>query len=248
MNDLSMIIKNAGLSEKGAKVYMAALELGESSIQDLARASKVKRTSIYYVINELLSENALYTTERNKKTYYLPCPPRELLRSLRDRVTDFENHLEEIESRHHAVFKKPLIYFLYGPSGFKKAWDTFFESGDKEYCIITNGENFTQFVSPKYIVDNIIAKKKKLGIKSRQIISDSPYARKVVAKDQVEGRQSRIMELGNDLPFTEIIGKKIVITISPRFYNTIFVVENEAFAETRLKIFNALWKSLENKN
>ena len=244
MNSLASIIKNAGLSDKGAKVYLAALELGEASVQELARASRLKRTSLYYVIEELLSQNALYTAERHGKTYYLPSQPRELLRSLRERVDQFEYNLEEIESKHNAKFKKPNIYFLYGPSGFKKAWDTFFESGDKEYSIITNGESLTEFVSEKYIVDTIIAKKKQLKMRSRQIISDSTYAKKVIAKDQAEQRESRIMPIGNNLPFTEIIGSKMVIIISPRFYNTIFVVENTEFAETRQKIFNALWKCL----
>ncbi len=244
MNDLSTIIKGAGLSEKGAKVYLAALELGEASVQDLSRASRLKRTSLYYVIEELLAQNALYTAESHGKTHYLPCQPRELLRSLRERVENFEDRLEEIESRHNASFHKPNIYFLYGPAGFKKAWDTLFDSGDKEFSIITNGESFTEFANEKYIVETIIAKKKKLGIKSRQIISDSTYAKKILAKDGAEGRQSRIMPFGSNLPFTEIIGSKMVIMISPRFYNTIFIVENDAFAETRQKIFDALWRSL----
>ena len=244
MNDLATIIKNAGLSDKGARVYLAALELGEATVQDLARASRLKRTSLYYVIEELLSQNALYTAERHGKTRYLPCQPRELLRSLRERVEKFESNLQEIESRHNAKFRKPNIYFLYGPSGFKKAWDTFFESGDKKFSIITNGEGFTEFVSEKYIVDHIISEKKRLGIRSRQIVSDSTYARKIVTKDQAELRESRFMPLNNNLPFTEIIGSKMVIMISPGFYNTIFVVENDAFAETRQKIFDALWKSL----
>lgn len=244
MNDLAHIIKNAGLSDKGAKVYLAALELGEASVQELARTSRLKRTSLYYVIDELLSQNALYTAERNGKTHYLPSQPRELLKSLRERVDQFEHSLGDIESRHHAKFKKPNIYFLYGPSGFKKAWDTLFDSGDKEFSIITNGESFTEFVSEKYIVDSIIARKKELRIRSKQIISDSPYARKVIAKDATEHRESRLLPTGNNLPFTEIIGTKIVITISPRFHNTIFIVENEAFAETRKKIFDALWRSL----
>jgi hypothetical protein len=119
-----------------------------------------------------------------------------------------------------------------------------FDSKTKEFRIITDGTSFLDFVKEKYILDEIIEKKKKLGVSSRQIIVDSVYARKIVAKDSKENRQSKLLSSSCALPFTEVVADTFVAFISPRFDNTLFVVENAQFAETRKNIFEEMWKTL----
>ena len=67
----------------------------------------------------------------------------------------------------------------------------FLKTKTKEYRIITQGENFLDYVKEKYIVDEIIAKKRRLSVLSKQLISDSAYARKIMAKDTKENRVFR---------------------------------------------------------
>jgi sugar-specific transcriptional regulator TrmB len=238
------ILRNLGLSEGAARVYLAALELGEATVQDIARHSKVPRTSIYYLLDELVLASALVMTKRGKKSYYLAAPPRAVLNRAREKLSDFEDSIGALEEKMHAVFPRPRVYFLYGPQGFKRIWDMIFESSEKEFSIITEGMSFLDFVKEKYILDDIIKKKKALGVKSRQIIMDSAYAREIIAKDVRENRQSRVISPRHPLPFTEIITKKFVAFISPRWDNTLFVVENGNFAITRQSVFDTIWESL----
>lgn len=244
MNNLVTVLRNIGLSEKAAKVYLSALVLGEATVLALAKHSGVKRTSIYYTLDELKDIGALSETKRQKKIYYLPVEPKDLIKRVREKVFEAEDFVEELEKMKHSVFKKPRIYFLYGPSGFKKIWDMVFASKDKEFRIITEGQNFLDFVREKYIVDDIIKSKKKLNISSRQLISDSSYARQIISKDLSENRKSKLLPKNYKIPFTEIISSDFVAFISPRWDNTLFVVENEAFAETRRSIFEITWESI----
>ena len=244
MNNLVTILRNIGLSEKAAKVYLSSLVLGEATVLSLAKHSGVKRTSIYYTLDELKDIGAITETKRQKKIYYLPTPPKDVIKRMRDKVFEAEDFIEELEKIKHSVFKKPRVYFLYGPSGFKKIWDMVFASRDKEFRIITEGANFLDFVREKYILDDIIKNKKKLNISSRQLISDSPYARQIVAKDLTENRKSKFLPKNYPIPFTEVICSEFVAFISPRFDNNLFVVENERFAETRKSIFEITWESL----
>jgi sugar-specific transcriptional regulator TrmB len=244
MKDLTRIIQKLGLSEKAATLYLACLRLGEATVLDLARHAKVKRTTIYYVLEELRENGALIETKRNKKVYYVAVEPRALLKRTRDRLSEFEDSLDELERTKHAVYRKPRLYFLYGPQGFKRIWDMIFASETKEFRIITAGESFLDFVKEKYILDEIITTKKKLGIFSRQLISDSPYARKIVAKDVRENRVSKILPPQYKLPFTEVICDEFVAFISPRWDNTLFIVENEQFAMTRKSMFEMMWQKM----
>lgn len=244
MKDLVKIVRNLGLSEKAAKVYLAALELGESTVLALSKHSKVKRSSLYYILEELKDKGAIFETKRNKKIYYIAEEPANLLKSVKEHIDDFSDSIELLNEKKHAIFKKPRVYFLYGPHGFKHIWDMIFKSKDREFRIITAGENFLDFVKEKYILDEIISTKKKLGIFSRQLISDSPYARKIIAKDTKENRVSKILPSNHKLPFTEVICTEFVAFISPRFDNTLFVVENEQFAATRKSIFEITWEKI----
>jgi len=241
----ALILKNLGLSEKAAQVYLASLELGEAPVQKLAERAGLKRTTVYYVLEELVAFGALVETKQNKKIEYVPAEPSHLLQRAKERLNDFETALGVFEERRRAVYPKPQILLFYGPAGFKEIWSMIFSSGEKEFRIITPAQSFLGFVKEKYIIDWIIKEKKLLGIKSKQLISDTPYARQVVAKDHREGRQSKFLPKEYPLPFTEIITKEFVAFISSRFDNMLFVVQNDAFAKTRTSLFELLWEKLQ---
>jgi hypothetical protein len=204
MKKTTKLIEQIGFSPKAAQVYVAALELGESTVQLLAEKSGLKRTTI----------------------------------------TEADDSIAELEALQHAVYKKPRLYFLYGPGGFKQIWEMIFTTKSKHFMIMTDGVSFLDFVKEKYILDENIRKKRELGISSHQIIVDSEYARKIVAKDVRENRQSKLLSRTTNLPFTKVISDSFVAFISPRWDNTLFVVENHQFAETEANVFKALWEKL----
>ncbi len=234
-------IKNTGLSQKAAEVYLAALELGEATIQELARQAHLKRTTLYYTIEELLKAGALLEAHRSKKVFYIPESPANVLRRARERMVSFERTVPLLEEKMHRPSRRTRAYFLYGISGFKNIWDKILEAPEKEFCIITGAENFLDFVREKYILREIIQKKRKLGVFSKQLISDSEYARKVVVKDLQENRASRLLPPIYKLPYTEVICADFVAFISPRSENFLFIVENRAFAKTRRSFFDMVW-------
>ncbi len=244
MINLVEIVKNLGFSTKASKIYLAALALGEASVQQLAQGSKLKRTTLYYVLDELVEAGALIVTKTGKKAYYVPEQPATLMANAKEKILDFEASLGLLEEKAVHINKKPRVYFLYGSAGFKQVWDMILATKEKEYRIITGGENFLDYVREKYIIDEIIAKKKRLGVLSRQLITASAYAKQIILKDRLENRVSKLLPPIYKLPFTEIIIESMVAFISPRFNNMIFIVENDAFSRTRKSIFETLWYSL----
>lgn len=244
MADLIEIVRNLGFTSKAAKIYLAALELGEASVQQLAQKAKVKRTTLYYILDELTEAGALICTKTGKKVYYVPEQPATLLKNAEGKISDFAESLTLLEDKAAYIKRKPRVYFLYGSAGFKQVWDMILNTKEKEYRIITEGENFLDYAKEKYIVDEIIAKKKKLGVLSRQLIMTSPYAKQIISKDGQENRVSKLLSPIYKLPFTEIITESMVAFISPRFNNMIFIVENDAFSRTRKSVFEILWNSI----
>lgn len=244
MTDLIEIIKKLGFTSKAAKIYLAALTLGEASVQQLAEKARIKRTTLYYLLDELIDAGALVRTKTGKKVYFVPEQPATLLKNAKEKITDFEESLVLLEEKAAYINSKPRVYFFYGAAGFKQVWDMVLGTKEKQFRIITDGENFLDYAREKYIVGEIIAKKKKLGVASRQLITASPYGKQIMAKDTQENRISKLLPPTHRLPFTEIITESLVAFISPRHSNMIFIVENEDFSRTRKSMFEMVWNSL----
>ena len=236
-------IRGAGLSEKAARLYKAGLEIGETTLLELAKRARIKRTTAYYILDELIDLGAFQELKRAKRQYLRPCEPSQLLKRARERLYAFEEALPELDKLVLSHYKKPGVYFFHGPSGFKAVWDRIFESREG-YRIITEGENFLDFVSEKYIVDEIIKAKRIRKLHSMQLIVDSPYARTIVRKDPTENRVSKFLPKGHELPYTEVIGDDFTALISPRPDDMIIVIESTALAKTRRAYFDMLWRAI----
>jgi len=100
------------------------------------------------------------------------------------------------------------------------------------------------FVRKGYITGKIIKEKIKLGIKSRQIIASSEYAKEIIAKDKLENRASKILPHIYKTPFTTIIFGNRVALISSIQENMILIIESAEYAKTQKSIFEALWDRL----
>ncbi len=101
-------IAQTGLPEKEMKVYLALLELGEASVQALARKSGVARATTYLVLDALLAKKLITQKKQGKRVVYIPEPPRRLLDQVlaeAERVDEQRNALEAILPDLQALLK-----------------------------------------------------------------------------------------------------------------------------------------------
>ena len=111
MDNLITTLTHIGFSEKEARIYLAALELGEGTVQQLARIAGFKRTTLYSLIDKLVKEGFLQQTKRKKKTWYVAASPKHLVRHARESVAKLEDTLETLEQRQRITSSKPRVSF-----------------------------------------------------------------------------------------------------------------------------------------
>src|SRR3989344_9484889 len=75
-------LQDIGLSEKEAKIYSAALELGAATADQLAKHSKIVRSTTYVQLESLMEKGLMSTYEQGKKTFFAPESPELLKRFL----------------------------------------------------------------------------------------------------------------------------------------------------------------------
>ena len=115
-----------GLSEKEAKVYLAALDLGPETVQKIAQKAGVNRPTAYVQIESLKEKGLMSQFEKGKKTFYVAESP-ERLSSL---LNAFEKELEFKRAETSRILpalldvfagagERPKVRFLEGVEGLK---------------------------------------------------------------------------------------------------------------------------------
>lgn len=89
-------LQSLGLTEKEARVYLAALELGQASVQKIAAAAHLPRPTCYLQINTLSQRGLMSSVEEGKKRLFIAEPPEALL-------TLFQREAEEVKTKQEAL-------------------------------------------------------------------------------------------------------------------------------------------------
>lgn len=236
-------LKSLGLSEKHSRVYLVVLENGECTVSFISQKSEIKRTTVYEIVDDLIDEGFLFETQVGKKTLYGAVTPRQILKLKRRALERVEEEINHLEAKHYSSFDIPKIKFHYGSVGFKNIWNELLESTKKDYRIITNGSIFDGYVTNNYLFDEIIKKKKERKLSSKQLITDSSLAERIIGRDELDNRVTRILPPDTQIEFTEVISDSMVAFISEPVHNFQFIVQSKAFAHFRRQMFDVIWDS-----
>lgn len=125
-------LQKLGLSDKEAKVYLAALELGSDTVQNIAKKSDVNRATAYVILESLSKKGLSSSFEQDKKTYFTASNP-ELLESIFElqrqeiegRQKYFQSILPDLRGHANKNSSKPTIRFYEGKAGIETAHEEF---------------------------------------------------------------------------------------------------------------------------
>lgn len=77
-NKLFTTLTNLGLTEKEAKVYLANLALGPTTILQITRGAELKRTTVYSIIESLKQKGLINIEARGFKKLFVAENPERL--------------------------------------------------------------------------------------------------------------------------------------------------------------------------
>lgn len=115
----STVLQNIGLSEVEAKAYLALLELGSGTVQQIAAHADLKRPSTYLVLDALVKKNFVIETPSRGVKKFTAQDPEFLLLQFKNREKQFAELLPIFQSRYHRA-AKPQVKFYEGRE--KLAW------------------------------------------------------------------------------------------------------------------------------
>ena len=134
-NDLQKI----GLTEKEAKVYLASLELGESSVQKISQKAKVNRATTYVILEQLMEKGAISSVEQGKKRLFVASGPYSLKQVIRHQAEEIGKKKEKLEKLfpklkkvHNVLPNRAVVRYYEGREALQSIRELFLESKSKQ--------------------------------------------------------------------------------------------------------------------
>jgi HTH-type transcriptional regulator, sugar sensing transcriptional regulator len=239
-------LQKIGLTEKEAKVYASLLELGETSIQRVAKKAKIKRTSVYNVIDTLKEKGLISTTFKKRRKLYSASDPRDLGLKMDEQKAVLRKIMPELLSIANFIDKKPRIKFYDGIEGIKEIYlDSLKYPGQPVWAWVADAvltdyfdREFLEYYIPKRVENKIMA---------YVITPDSPKleAYKYKEKDEKSLRKTRIDPESSGIEVEiDIYGNnKVAIMSFTEGFG--IIIESQKIYNTLKSIFDVAWKKLE---
>lgn len=241
-------LSEIGLTEKEAVLYLASLQLGPGTVLQLAKASKLKRTTIYSVIESLISKGLMIEELRKFKKVYTIERPEKLEVLLDQKRAILHQTLPELSSLFNFQEGESSIKFYQGIENIKEVYESLLRDirSGEEYMIFSAMKKWYDS-SPTYFQDFTERRaqlSRDLGFRIRLIVEDSPIARQHKKIERVLNETIRILPSQTSLSTNMvIIPKKVVIHQLTPPVNAM-VIENRHIVKMNQEIFEIMWNSL----
>jgi sugar-specific transcriptional regulator TrmB len=230
---------DAGLSENEARVYLAALELGETSIYRLARKSGVKRTTTYLAVETLRQKGLMNSFVRNNVTICYAENPKKLADILEKKKESLNKVMPELLAFTNLIDKKPKIRFFEGEDAYVEVFKDVLRYPKSE-MLGTFNERFWDW--KKYFTNHFMPERKKKRIWARILFRDKTDF-KSVAQEMSE-YLTQIKFVPSDKFNIEIemvvYGKNKVGFVSYE-EEIALIIESQKIHDTQKSFFETIW-------
>lgn len=238
-------LKNSGLSENEAKVYLTALELGETSVYRLAKKSGVKRTTTYLAVESLKEKGLMSGYMRNNVAICVAESPKKLSNKLEEKKKALDKIMPELLAFNNLIDKKPKIRFFEGNEAYKEVFSDILKYPDME-MLGTFNEKFWDY--EKYFTGFFMPERKKKKIWARILFKDNSDLRAVSQDESEHFFKSKLVPSEKFKVEIEMVvyGKNKVGFVSYDEEIAV-IIESQKIHDTQKSFFEVIWDNLPEK-
>jgi len=241
---IPQLLLKLGFSTNESKVYLAALELGTASAQDIARKAQIKRTTGYSVLSYLVNRGVAGKTKVKGKTRFVAEPPQRLLTLINEIEKGIKDALPELTAIYNRKETKPKITFYEGENAIWKIYEDTLAEKPKVILEWNNQEFFSKFKDQNF--SNYIPTRVSLGIGARRIApKGSTWDTKHQYRDEKELSQTLIVPKEIFEPKIEVNIYNNKIAFMNYAENMSVIIESKPIADAMRQVYALSWKGAE---
>lgn len=244
-----ILIKNLGLTDKEAAVYLAILELGESTVQPIAQAAGVKRTSVYYFIDHLVELGLIEVAVIRNRKHFKARSPEYLANLQQQRLAEIQEVIPQFMSIYNTSTTKPKISYFEGPEQVRQIMLE--ELNHKTIRSIWPMKEIVEMIGGSPFMARLVSQLKKKGAKVKAI----RFPHQEVEYEgwqntpQESWREIRYAKEGTYFPLAiQIYDEDTVAFISSKKEGFGIMIESVELAAAMIYLFELFWGQAESKS
>lgn len=237
----TIALKNLGLSDQEAQIYLALLRLGGSLASALAKDTGVKRTTIYALLKGLAQKGFIMMYYRKSKQYYYAERPARLVAHLEKKLSAFTEIIPTLESFDKKQAQAIGLRFIETKDELKKFYaDVLQEYKNKEYHIIGSLHGWED-LDPAFFIQ-YRKDRGRANIKTKLLLTHD--SRKDNPPDPALRREVRYLPPQYAFKSTIDIYKDKILIVSPELSSLAVVIQIPAMTDIFKSVFQMLWDTL----
>lgn len=238
--DIARLLISLGLTATETKIYLASLELGPTSVQEIAKKAKLSRTATYDAIELLQQRGLISTFERDKKRYFAAEDPESTVAHFKERIRQMQQQIETLnralpEVKLMAGGGRPVVRFYEGKDGLYTLFHDLSRVSPRFMYEVTNLDDVYAFFDQEMLKD------------ARKIFDPVRTRVRILHRGAIRSRRPQtefcelLPELGefhgdiwmyeDRVAFVTFVGK--IVTV---------IIESKPFADTSRVLFEAAWR------
>jgi sugar-specific transcriptional regulator TrmB len=242
MTNLKEILIKAGLSTNESLVYLATLELGETTISRISKKSKVKRATTYLAIDTLKTRGLVNTSKKGKQTVYSAQNPKKLIEFFDEQRDSVMKALPELLAISNAIDIKPKIQYFEGKNGIEEVFKDILKHPDQQVLEWYSDSYITDF-DEKFFSEYFTPQRIKKGIHVKALLPNHPSLKKLAERNIKELRQTKFIDPQkfNIKMELNVYGQRKVSLISFKEEFAI-IIESEIIHNSLKNFFELMWE------
>lgn len=242
-------LMDAGLSDKEVKIYLALLQVETDSVVDLAKKTKIKRPTVYTVLDSLNKKGLVSQIEQDNKVRYVAESPERLHSflerkemALKEMKTQFDKEvIPQIKSLQREVGEKPIVKYFSGKDGIVSInEDVYDDKPDGSPMYILYSKDLLDEVFKDVETDKYKKSRKRENIKAKVIYSWSKGEKPSSEMAERVKIDEKKYPLSADIT---IYKDKVRISILGKELSGIYIRSRD-FAETLKSLFNLAFDNI----
>jgi len=237
---LEKTLKEYGLNEKQAKVYLACLQVGSGPVLKIAEKAGLARSSTELVLRSLQQKGLVSSFYKKSIRHFSAEDPHAIVASLKERTEMMEEALPKFMAMYRSTKNHPSVRFYEGERAMKLILNEILDEATELLCFASAEDLFSTIEG----FGDFVKKRMQARIPLRVILRDSSKAQERKVLGPQELREVRLISEEYEYHGLIYVWKDKIAMFSFADDLSAIVIESKELAQVQREMFSALWVNL----
>lgn len=251
MEKIREFFRQFGLEENEEKVFFALLELGQSGVVNIAKKTGFKRSTTYYLLDQLINKGLVTLLQKGAHRIYSSVPPETIQKLLEKKEEQIENEKEkftklmpELALLYGRLPDRPKVIYYEGQAGLRTVYEDMILPKTEEILYIGEVGSLEKILGKTFLKRHV-QKRIARHIKTRAVrVKETEVDEELYQPGKKYLRDIKYAPDWFKAPTGVFIYRNRVSLVSTTKEGFGVIIESQDYHETMKNWFEFLWKKL----